>query len=441
MTRSAWWFAAVVGSALCTGVSTQEVPAVVTLSPAHLTDAVDPAKTKELVITFDRDMDPTRHALCGGGPSFPRVRGTRWIDPRTFTLEVELERDRVYSLDLACAGSSGFRAASGGMLAPVPWRFATVGAPLAEGVGALAAERLFGAIRDHYSYRDRLGIDWRVLERMHFDALRQAPSGAALALRCADLLGAAQDPHIQVTWLEATLPTFQRPVAANFDLRSITLAFPKARRIGRIGMVARTDDDIGYLLVNSFAREQRDDFERVLQALRGLLDCKAIVIDVRLNGGGDENLARRLAGFFVRGEKVYARQRVRDPRVEGEFREIDDRKVQGHPVPDVYRGPVAVLMGPLDMSSTEAFLLMMKQATTAVLVGERSYGSSGNPQQHALVPGLVVHLPSWQALRPDGTCFEGEGIAPHIHVQAEAEDFHEKDPVLEEALLRLRGQR
>ncbi|MCA8965876.1 MAG: S41 family peptidase, partial [Planctomycetes bacterium] len=262
-----------------------------------------------------------------------------------------------------------------------------------------------------------------------------------LALRCADLLGAAQDPHVQVTWLEATVPTFQRPVVANIDLRSITLAFPKARRIGRIGMVARTDDDIGYLMVNSFAREQRDDFERALQALRGLLDCKAIVLDVRLNGGGDESLARRLAGFFVRGEKVYARQRVRDPRIESEFREVDDRKVQGHPVPDIYRGPVAVLMGPLDMSSTEAFLLMMKQATTAVLVGERSYGSSGNPQQHALVPGLVVHLPSWQALRPDGTCFEGEGIAPHIHVPAEPKDFYEKDPVLEEALLRLRGQR
>lgn len=440
MTRIVRLFAAICSALSCSGLFAQQ-PLVVSLSPPHLEIEVDPTKVKELVVTFDRDMDPARHALCGGGPSFPRVRGTRWTDARTFVVEVELERDRVYSMDLACAGSAGFRAADGGALLPEPWRFSTLGVPLADGAAALAAERLFGAIRDHYSYRDRLGIDWRVLERMHFDELRAAPSGAALALRCAELLGAAQDPHILVTWLEATVPTFQRAVVANFDLGAITRAFPKARRIGRIGLAAQTDDGIGYLLINSFAREQRDDFERALQALRGLLDCKAIVIDVRLNGGGDETLARRLAGFFVRGERVYAKQRVRDPKVETEFREVDERKVQGHPVPDIYRGPVAVLMGPLDMSSTEAFLLMMKQVPQAVLVGERSYGSSGNPQQHAVMPGLVVHLPSWQALRPDGTCFEGEGIAPHIHVRTEAGDFGDKDPVLEEALLRLRGQR
>lgn len=435
------WLGAMALFALLARAAAQDAPVVTSMTPAHFTIDVDPDKTKELVLRFDRDMDPARHAFGGGGPSFPRVRATRWADDRTFVLDVALERDRVYSLELASPGSAGFRAADGGMLAPTSWRFATQGEPLGEGVGALAAERLFDAIRDHYSYRDRLGIDWRVLERRVFDELQTAPSGPALALRCAEVLGAAQDAHVSVTWLDATLPTYQRPVAPNFDLRCITQKFPKATRVGRIGMVARTEDDIGYLLINSFSREQREDFERALQALRGLLECKAIVLDVRLNSGGDEALARRLAGFFVRGEKVYARHRVRDPRVESEFREVDDRKVQGHPAPDSYRGPVAVLMGPLDMSSAEAFLLMMKQAPLAVLVGERSYGSSGNPQQHALVPGLVVHLPSWQALRPDGTCFEGEGIAPHIHVQAGPEDFRDRDPVLEEALLRLRGQR
>ncbi len=429
------------GALLAAAVTTQEPPGVVRLSPAHHAVDVDPTATKELTIVFDRDMDRSRHSLCGGGPGFPRVRGTRWADARTLVLDVALERDRVYSLELSCAGSAGFHAAGGGRLAPQPWRFATVGEPLAEGVGALAAERLFGAIRDHYSYRDRLGIDWRVLERDRFDRLAMAPSGGALALLCADLLGVAQDPHVRVTWLEATVPTYERAATTNFDVRGLKRSLPGLQQIGRIGLSARTEDGIGYLAVTSFAREQREDFDRVLQVLRGLLDCKAIVIDVRLNSGGDENLARRLAGFFVRGEQVYARHRVRDPREASGFHEVEERKIAGNPVPDTFRAPVAVLMGPLNMSSCEAFLLMMKQAPQAVLVGDRSYGSSGNPQQHALVPGLVVHLPSWQALRPDGTCFEGEGIEPHIPVSAKPEDFVEGDPVLAEALVRLRGTR
>jgi C-terminal processing protease CtpA/Prc len=216
---------------------------------------------------------------------------------------------------------------------------------------------------------------------------------------------------------------------------------PKLTRAGKQPFTARTDDGIGYLFVGSFARDQQDSFERTLEGLRGLLDCEAIVLDVRTNTGGDEMLARRLAAFFVPGEKVYAAHRVRDAKATGGFREVEQRAVRGNAEPDVFTKPVAVLQGAANMSSCEAFLLMMKQAPQATLVGETSYGSSGNPVAHQLAPGLTVLLPSWQALRPDGTMFEGEGIAPHIHVAATARTLQDDDPVLREALLRLRDRR
>jgi hypothetical protein len=37
--------------------------------------------------------------------------------------------------------------------------------------------------------------------------------------------------------------------------------------------------------------------------------------------------------------------------------------------------------------------------------------------------------------------FEGEGIAPHIHVPTKPEQLVDGDPILQEALLRLRAQR
>ena len=55
-----------------------------------------------------------------------------------------------------------------------------------------------------------------------------------------------------------------------------------------------------------------------------------------------------------------------------------------------------------------------------------------------VAPGLTVMLPSWQALRPDGTCFEGEGIEPTVPITASADAFLTGDPVLAEALARLR---
>jgi hypothetical protein len=432
------WLATALLTAALAG---QDRLAVEQLEPAHLATGVDAGKQRQLVIRFDRDMDPSVHALCGGGPSFPKVTRTRWADVRTFVLEVELEPDRVYSLDLACPGSAGFRATTGQTLRPQPWRFATTGQPLAEGAAALAAERLLAAIQDRYSYRDRLGIDWSNIAETHQTALLAAKDGAGLALQVAEVLATAQDPHISVRWQDATLPTWQRTAVANIDLRSVQKVFPKLDRIGRVGLRASTDDDIGYLYVATFAREQRDDFDQLIEALRRMRSHKALILDVRSNGGGDEMLARRLAAFFVRGDKVYAAHRVRDPMATDGFRPREDRMLRGNLEPDVFAGPVAVLCGPLNMSSCEAFLLMMKQAEQAILVGADSYGSSGNPQPHTLGPGLQVLLPSWQALRPDGSMFEGEGIAPHIHVPTRPEQLAEQDPVLQEALLRLRAPR
>ena len=90
------------------------------------------------------------------------------------------------------------------------------------------------------------------------------------------------------------------------------------------------------------------------------------------------------------------------------------------------------------MSSCEAFLLMMKQVPGCKLVGERSYGSSGNPKPTDLGNGVTVFLSSWKAMRPDGTCFERKGIAPDFPVETTGTELLSRDPVLETALKLLR---
>ncbi len=419
----------------------QTPPKVVSLDPPHLSANVDPHGTTRFTVVFDRDMDTTAHSVCGAGPTFPKITLTEWENDRTFVFEAQLGEDRIYSIDLSCASSNGFRSKQGDRLPLVPWRIATKGPALDPATAARAVATLFTAIGDRYSYRDRLGIDWRDIQRTHQEELLANKHGAALALSIAQLMQSAQDPHVTVTWRDGMLATCQREIAPNFDVRGLQKALTGLRRIGRIGMQAKTDDGIGYLFVGSFSRDQREDFDAALDALRGMLDCKALVLDVRTNTGGDELIARRLAAWFVPGEKIYAAHRIRDPKAEGGFQTRQDRRLRGNEPPELFEKPVAVLMGQANMSSCEAFLLMMKQAPNAVLVGDTSYGSSGNPQAWTLAPGLTVMLPSWQALRADGTPLEGEGITPHIHVATTPAKLAEEDTVLAEALLRLRGIR
>src|SRR6185436_19481669 len=78
---------------------------------------------------------------------------------------------------------------------------------------------------------------------------------------------------------------------------------------GKGVLVGGTDDGIGYLMIESWS--DRVDLDAVEQALGGMRDCKAMVIDTRPNSGGDESLAQRIAAWFVEGEKVYAKNRYR----------------------------------------------------------------------------------------------------------------------------------
>ena len=96
-------------------------------------------------------------------------------------------------------------------------------------------------------------------------------------------------------------------------------------------------------------------------------------------------------------------------------------------------GPVVVLTGPACASSNEAFLLMMR-ASGAKLVGERSRGSSGNPRPVELDNGVVLYVPTWQALDADGKPLEGIGIAPDVEVP-----WGGGDPVYDRALELLRA--
>lgn len=152
--------------------------------------------------------------------------------------------------------------------------------------------------------------------------------------------------------------------------------------------------------------------------------------------GGSEPLARQVAGCFVDKPVVYSPNTTR---AEGKMLGPYDRILEPSADRPAYRGKVVVLMGPKNMSSCESFLLMMKQVPGCRLVGEKSYGSSGNPKPHDLGNGVTVFLPSWQDLMPDGKLLEGVGIEPDVAVAARPSDFARSDPVLEAALRALRS--
>ena len=164
---------------------------------------------------------------------------------------------------------------------------------------------------------------------------------------------------------------------------------------------------------------QWSDEKSLEPAFAALADAVAagssgIILDIRGNGGGDEPLAKSFADCFVSTAKPYAKNRIRDA---GQWSGPFEHVIEPTPDRPKFRGKVAVLIGPGDMSTSESFALMMKCADGCKLIGQRTGGSSGNPKPNDLGNGVIAYLATWDDMLLDGTHIEGAGVPPDIEVR------------------------
>ncbi len=419
-------------------------PTVVEAEPDNGAKDVDPT-LRQIVIKFDQDMSQRGHSICGGGETFPKLVGkSRWANQRTFIMTVRLEPNHDYNFSINCPSAQNFRSKDGESVVPYRISFRTgVGedgkselsqAELNEG----AIEILREMIDQQYSYRDRMGLDWDKLFADHKKMLVDSTTPKRFAQIAGVMLAHAEDKHI---WLDAEgdrIGAYPVPGKPNANAQLLPNLVPNYQQKSDIVYTGEFEDGIGYLRIDSWSPNDPRAYEAVYRYLGEHPDAPGIIIDVRFNGGGGEDLAQDLAGCFISEPVVYAKNVYRDPNSETGYTDVLERTLYPNTGRPHYDGKIAVLSGNVVMSSCEAFILMMKQAPNASIIGEPTRGSSGNPRSYDLGNGVTVYLPSWKAMRPDGTVFEGEGIQPDLLVETQLNDFQNADPVLEAALKHLR---
>ncbi len=422
-------------------VNAAVAPKVLKTVPANGDTAVNP-HMKELRIEFDRAMD-TRGgmSIVGGGDTFPKINGRpRWIGDRTLVVPLELKPDREYSLSVNSSRFRNFRGANGEPAVPYPVSFHTAahgetmkGAALTLELNRRSVAQLRAAVAKNYSYRDRRRVDWGARFTEFESRLLAAKSKAEFAEGAAELLKVAEDVHIWIERDGKTVGTHQRSVRPNMDFRWLQRNVPKWRQLNRAVYTGDYPGGVRYILIATWSRGRAKE----LQAIHPLLDELAagdkLILDLRANSGGDERIAREVAGRFIDKPVVYARNRNVDASLPGGFTRVFERTLEPRRGRKPFRGRIAVLMGPANMSSCEAFLLMMRRVPNATLFGERSYGASGNPKPTTLENGVTVFLPSWQAMDAEGEVFEGRGLEPDVPVEWKPGN---SDPLIEEALRR-----
>jgi hypothetical protein len=296
-------------------------------------------------------------------------------------------------------------------------------------------EKLHWLIDEKYSYRNLRNVNWNGAFAAFAPLMKRANTPEKFAELASKLLERARDPHVRVKTGDKTIGGFKRRVFRNYNTDTLHRIVPGfTNRNNRIS-TGKFKNGIGYIMISNWSKGNKESLEpEAFDALKEFADAPGLIIDVRPNSGGSEPFTEEFAGCFIDKPVVYSKHQYRTPGEPNGFSQSQERILKPNRDKFHYKGRVAVLMGQVNMSSCESFLLMMKQSPNCKLIGQKSYGSSGNPKPYELGNGVTVWLPSWKNLLPDGTCLEGRGVFPDIVVSTTERQLKNSDPVIDAAI-------
>jgi C-terminal processing protease CtpA/Prc len=200
-----------------------------------------------------------------------------------------------------------------------------------------------------------------------------------------------------------------------------------------------TPENIGILTINSF---YVDNYDHLFDSLYpAILKTKALVIDVRENGGGSTEQGAYVISHLIDKPSLGSKWRTRQitaAMVSWQWQPAwyDAEAFTVDPVVGKrYLNPVVVLTSARTFSAAEDFVVMYDNTKRGIKIGQPTGGSTGNPLSFKLPGGGNARICTKHDYYPDGKEFVGVGIKPDIEVDETIDGIRSgTDPVMNKAI-------
>ena len=183
------------------------------------------------------------------------------------------------------------------------------------------------------------------------------------------------------------------------------LTFTVERRTVRTPVATGTmlDNQIGLVKIANFNSHCADE---TIAAVEALLEqgAKALIFDVRFNGGGYTKEMVTLLDYLLPAVPV--------------FRTVDYKGKESvdYSDADCVDVPMAVLVNGSTYSAAELFAAALAEYDVAVLVGEQTTGKGYYQVTYQLQDGSAVAISTGKYFTPKGVSLEGVGLTPGLYV-------------------------
>ena len=230
----------------------------------------------------------------------------------------------------------------------------------------------------------------------------------------------------------------------------------------------RLGGDIAYTNIRTFGTDEvNKEFDKLIDSLKS---AKGLIIDLRYNGGGSSDIGYNIIKHLTDKPFVTSKWKTREHKAAYKawgsyFGSMSKEKIdkldpsekeqalesmntlngnswfEGKPdtiTPpkgDKINIPVVVLIGHNTASAAEDFLIAMDNLKRAKYVGDKTYGSTGQPMVMKLPGGGSARICTKRDTYPDGREFVGYGVKPDVFIEQTVEDYiAQKDVVLEKGI-------
>lgn len=229
-----------------------------------------------------------------------------------------------------------------------------------------------------------------------------------------DMQQISHDLHLFVQYNAETLPLRGTGVTLNADDEAATLKLLKASNFG-VSTVKKLPGDIGYLQLDGFEPVKYSE-NAIAAAMTQLVDCAALIVDLRGNGGGEPETVALLASYFFdeKTELSALHHRAGDHTVHYWTEENVSGQKFGQ------SKPVFLLTSGRTFSAAEAFSYDLKNLKRATLVGQFTAGGAHENAFVRLNPNFFASISIGNSISPvTKSNWEGTGVEPDVLTSAQ----------------------
>jgi hypothetical protein len=283
-------------------------------------------------------------------------------------------------------------------------------------------------------------VDWAEVHGRYRAQLTAQSGNADLYRVLTRMIDELNDGHVSLAPTEPQFPRYVSGQGRGPALNHTSLDLIKERYLTESHLASPTitygklAGNVGYIYLSGLDEDFRNyerNFDLILAALK---DTKGLVLDLRDNSGGRDELGQYVAGRFAEARRLYMKSRKRNGPRHEQFTSWQEWYVQPTG-PRQYTKPVAVLTSDDTFSAGETLLLALKRLPHVRQVGIASYGAFSDRVERDMPNGWRFTVSVGEYRDHNGVSWEGRGLTPDEVVTNTAADLAAgRDPQLARAL-------